>query len=225
MAAPKFIIVTAIHGRHETVKIMAANCRLPILAVVDNTKDGSFAASLDMKILYHDNRPLSNKWNAGAKWIQNTNYDAVIFLGSDDVLSIKAERSIKKALKEYDLVGFEDIVIWDRIKKTGKYWPGYTNHRKGEPAGAGRAITRQALEKLHYQPWQPGLNSSLDFSFWERSKKAGLKTNLLNIKEHGLLIDIKDPKSLTPIERFAGYEDFDLKPVYSKNKLKGEKWV
>ena len=225
MGKLKIGIVTAIHGRHETVRIFAANTKLPVLAVCSSSADGELAASLGMKVLYKDNQPLSNKWNAGAAAVKGYDWGAVIFLGSDDVLTIRAEKSIRTALQDHDFAGFENIILWDRIKKEGRHWPGYTNHRKGEPAGAGRAITISALEKLNYQPWQPGINKSLDFTFWEKVKASNLKVKMLNTEDHGLLIDIKDTESMTPLERFAECPSIDLKPLYRQARLKYKGWV
>lgn len=137
---------------------------------------------------YHEfpNQPLSDKWEHGLQHIRRHQPDAVVIVGSDDLLSESLLRGYCELLDQGVLFcGLPDGVFFDLQQPAESvYWRGYggktSEHgmpwRLNETIGMGRLLARPLLEYLDYSLWAgEGINKSLDARAKERVSAIGLR--------------------------------------------------
>jgi len=203
----KVVICTAMHGRQDTVRYCYNKMKhLPIEFLYGYSKDedGEFLQELlDSGAMYKiPNKPLWDKFQAGIGLLKHLDFDVAIMLGSDDYIDEKFLDYVCRQAQQYDFIGFKDI-YFEKGEKT-YYWSGYTNHREGEPCGAGKVYTKYALEQLNWNLYTNSLDRGLDGHVWQRVKKFKLRCKIASIKREGLkLVDVKDGKGLTPLGAFT----------------------
>lgn len=135
----------------------------------------------------HPNQPLSDKWNHGMKEMREYDVDAVIIVGSDDLISVKyiqaCAHCVSRAKQYVYLPGcyFLDLETQDCI------WA-YARR-----LGLGRCLSRSLLDDMDWQPWPSGVKEGLDGEMAERMRKFCPDfVNVRFAKEEGYAaIDIK----------------------------------
>lgn len=191
------IILSCIYKRQETFKRCVLKNDLPRLVVY--TLDEDLKLLNELKIqnkIYHQNYPLSVKWNYGVKALRNIDFDYVIMMGADNYFCNNFIQFIEDNIKDCDMIGFKDLYFEEGSKYY--YWSGYSNHRKGEPAGCGKVYTKEALEKMNYELFTGAKDRGLDGTSWQRTKN--LKRKVFSLKDEGLfLFDIKDGQGITKL--------------------------
>lgn len=144
--------------------------------------------------LEHPNKFLSDKWNAGVRLAKTLKPDAVLILGSDDVMSIPLLEHYAGLVNKVHYAGLLDIYFLDASSFRAIHFLGYIDkHRKGETVGAGRLLSSTLLDQLNWTPWAPKLRRSLDASMTQKIKKLKVKCHAfrMNQVKGGALIDIK----------------------------------
>lgn len=205
----RIITLTCLHGRRKTVEIFTQKTKTSVYCVATTDEDYQYAKENFTEAWQYKNEPISEKWQYGLKQLKDVDFDAVIMMGSDNVMSQKTLLRIQEFLRMgYDFIGFKDIYFWDRINNKNYYWAGYTNHRKGESCGAGRVYSKKLLSKLNFSLWHGAKNSGLDGISWRRVKRLKPKSTILSCKQDDLfLVDIKDGEGITPLHHFVDNED------------------
>jgi len=156
-------ILTAVWRRHELFYIFAKHLhsiQKPFkshtfinLAVVSEDLNQSLLCDCNFKTLRQRNNPVSEKFNAGMQEMREHNPDYVMILGSDDLISKKALSClISKMKKDIDLIGISDCFFYDVKLQSLHYYPGYSNHRRGEAMGGGRCLSKRLLKELNWRP-------------------------------------------------------------------------
>lgn len=152
------------------------------------------------------NEPLSNKWAYGLSLTKRMDWDYLLILGSDDIMSDGCFHIYDKYIDQgYDMVCWKDIYFYHIQKKHLKYWAGYEGEREGESIGAGRLIKREVIEGLDYKLWDEGMAYGLDGSMSRRLAPLNLKTKILSLKEtKEFMVDIKSEKNVSPFNSYTG---------------------
>lgn len=158
----------------------------------------------------HANEPLGAKWNAGLRPLQQVRPEAVIIVGSDDLVPAAAMEHYLRALDEgARFIGFTDMFFYDAPTHRMLYWPGYQGARAGETVGCGRCVHREFLDEVGWQLWHDERNSGLDRSMMERfaALSPGSMTSahrLLSGRDLGVaLIDIKSDTNMWSFDQTA----------------------
>ena len=111
---------------------------------------------------YAPNDPLSEKWQKGLVTIKQVNPDAVMIVGSDDLVTPKYIEACKYLIsKGADLVYLPGCYFY--CTKTKRMFWGWA-----ERLGLGRCVSRSLLNRLDWKLWPDGLNSGLDGAMWDR---------------------------------------------------------
>ena len=178
----------------------------------------------------HENQPMSKKWDYGLKMTQKYNPDAVIIMGSDDIITKEIlDFYIGKIKQGFLLVGIKDFFIYESNLKKLAYWRGYGElndaHRMDETIGLGRCLARPLLDKLNFSVWGGlELDRNLDGAMTNRLRKVGIfpisEANAflvdLNGQQYkvghvgykleemgGFAVDIKTKTNMTPFDRYV----------------------
>lgn len=195
------------HGRHETVSYCLNKMPFIDKIMIHSTNEDGFFLQTQPVIAsgQYRNEPLSFKWNAGVMSLEDVDFDAVILLGSDDYIDEAFVQFVQDNIDGYDMIAFTDLYF----ESDGHlyYWPGYTNQRRGEPAGAGKVYTKSFLERIKYNLFHEAKNRGLDGVSWRRCKDANAKMLITSVRKNGLfLCDVKDGKGMTDIKSIENLE-------------------
>ncbi len=209
----KIVITTMIWKRPEVFKIWAVAVQRIISEFPDIDFEVLIAGSegrVSKKItdawhwhyLETPNQPLGLKANLRLQACQKLKPDYVLFLGSDDIMSIKTFTFILKKMKQgFDEIAPMDLYIYDALSKRLVYSRGYINHRKGERLAIGRAIHKDVLDKINWTMWSNVLSRNLDGN--SKTLLNGVVRNPYYywLKENNLMIvDIKTEVNLSKFQ-------------------------
>ena len=183
----------------------------------------------EFKYFEYENQPMSEKWNFGLQMTKEISSDAVIIVGSDDLIDKSLLKFYDKKLKQgHMMIGIKDFYIYDTERRKLAYWRGYGKlndaHRMNETIGLARCLSRSLLEKLDFNIWNNlNISRNLDGAMTTRLKEVGIYPvseakmpyvklgNQLygaghvgyNLKEiEGFAIDIKTKNNLTTFDRY-----------------------
>lgn len=134
--------------------------------------------------------------------MRGQNIDAIIFLGCDDFVHPEFWQILPQLLITHDLIAFKNIYFHDTVKSKTWLWPGYqTDRRKDEPAGAGRVIRADLLDKIDWKLWHGPYSE--DAQSWHNIKAKMQAPLFLDCTKPGFtFVDVKDKESSTKINQF-----------------------
>jgi len=196
-------------------------CDLELVCIGSDGKKGKEIAEKNGFDYYeYTNEPVSQKHNYGAKICKRYNPDAVIYVGSDDIMTIDFFYYYIDLIKNgIDFCGIKDVYFL--TKDLLGYWNGYkpNNIRYNEPIGPGKVYSKSLMEKLNWKPWgDKKINRGLDNLVTEKLntikdyKKKIISCNNVG----GFFIDIKTKVNISNISEFTYDKEYDLEYI---NKL------
>jgi hypothetical protein len=142
------------------------------------------------------NDPLGAKWNTGVRFLLTRDVDAVMVVGSDDLLSASYfELAAEMLSKRWDYLYPQDFYVYDAPSRR----LAYCEHLY---AGAGRVLSRRVLDRLGWQPWAPALNRYLDGSLHENALGAASRAYVVrDMRGRGLAgVDVKTEGNMWRLE-------------------------
>ncbi len=204
----KIVIYTCIWKRPELTRVVLSyysmlkrelegKIQLELLAVGSEGKQSrQLCESCGFDYVEYQNQPLSDKWEYGINRCRDYNPDAVIIVGSDDLISQSLIEFYDRKLKEgLVFCGITDAYFLDLQTEKMIHWVGYTSQvdavRLGETTGMGRCLSKPLLERLDFSIWR-NLNKdrNLDGAMTQKLYQVGLE--LLD-EEHSVLTQVGDP--------------------------------
>lgn len=167
--------------KHTIERLLKKNEVSKVICVVDSNEDHHVCKAAGAEAIPHFEKTLGAKWNIGFMKAKEYSPDACLFVGSSDWISDNWIEYCEPYIGEYDMVGKPDFTLLDYGKEFRVcHWAGYTDpRRKGEPIGIGRLLSRRILDLMDWQPMDPKLDSSLDYSMWQKVLNMGGKVGLL----------------------------------------------
>ena len=235
------VILTCIWKRPKLTRIVLSHYRalkkelkgeinLELVAVgSEGERSKDICEESEFNYFEYENQPMSEKWNFGLQMTKKINPDAVIIVGSDDLIDKNLLKFYDKKLKQgYMMVGIKDFYIYDTERRKLAYWRGYGKlndaHRMNETIGLARCLSRTLLDKLDFNIWNDlNISKNLDGAMTTRLKEVGIypvsEANMpyvdldnqlygaghlgYNLKEiEGFAIDIKTKTNVTTFDRY-----------------------
>lgn len=200
----KIQLLSAMYGRHKAVSIALDSWLsegLDPVMVVSKKSDADYCRQRHIQWTWCDNTPLAKKWQHGVDYVKkNYEADALLMLGSDDVIE-GAKNYLKYLEQGYEFIGIKDVYFKELNTGRVKHWQGYTNHRRGESAGAGRCFSKELLDRIDWKFWNVDIEKGLDGHLTNKLKTIEHKSILIDSSEVKIT-DLKDENSLTPFHRF-----------------------
>lgn len=165
--------------RHTITRLINKN-KVKVICVGDEYEK-EFCEKLGAEYVVHENKPLGKKWNAGFMAAKKHKPDACLFVGSSDWISDNWVDVSVQYLKDYDMIGKPDFYLLDYGTQLRLcHWAGYTDiRRRGEPIGIGRLLSARVLEYMNWKPLDDKLDSSLDYSMWQKVLNTGGRVKLI----------------------------------------------
>lgn len=211
----KIAIITAAWKRHHLFEFFcwywremafqqSANMELLLYVATSEPETAAIARKYKFHVIESPNQPLHQKWNAIAQLAKADQPDYCLFVGSDDFCNAALLSFFVKLMhKGTDYIAPLDWYFLDVVTKKLLYWGGYMeSYRKGEPCGAGRALSNRMMNRLDWQPWGSGNDRMLDTAF--KVKKSGEEITrefFFIANTPGLMgLDIKTAVNMTPFK-------------------------
>ena len=122
-------------------------------------------------LIKHNNIPVSKKWNKCINEVQKYEHDAIMILGSDDIISFNYLNECKKYINnQYDYISntkwssfiIELKIIYNTI---------YNLRNTYDGIGSGRVISKYLLQSCNYNIYNFDLNRGLDGNSFKIFKK------------------------------------------------------
>lgn len=185
------IFIIAIYKRHDLTKIVLDYYRKLSkkygFKIVIAGSEGQTSEELSKGLVYIEvpNEPLTEKNNAMMLKAKEFKPDAVVLLGSDDLICENVIRWYY-SLDTNKVMGFSDIYFYSTQHKITSYL------HLDKHFGAGRYYPKSVLEKCNYKAWRGKLNKGCDNNSEKYLTSLGIEFERIALdKINGFLIDIK----------------------------------
>lgn len=182
-----------------------------VLAVISEEEMIPLCQRFNVNYVMHANWPLGNKKNFGLQACRNYDFDYLMEIGSDDLVMNELLDLYKEYIGKHDFFGVKDIAYinsedghCNRFRSNGNY-------------GAGRMISRAALEKMDFKLWRedPPLDNCLDNnSTWNLGKKAIYFTQVRK-SDHPMLVDVKSQVNIWKFKYDVG-TPYDIELIFER---------
>jgi hypothetical protein len=200
----KILVVTAMYGRHDLTKIVLhyyaeikRGFEMQLLCVgSEGEKSKSLAEECGWDYIEAKNNPVSQKFNALFKESEKYDYDFMVLIGSDDLISPEIfqyyERTVTKETKH--LLGLKDLYFYSIQNDEAVHFQGYPPPSP-KTIGAGRVFSRWVMERMNFTPWNDEkVNRGLDSSCTVQMRKRGIEEIAIPMMQTGgVAVDIKHP--------------------------------
>jgi len=149
------------------------------------------------------NEPLAQKFNFAFERAKTFNPDAVILIGSADLLSKElVEYYQKNYSSDADYVlGLKDLYLYEISTRRTMFWHGFPPAYADQPVGGGRIFSRKLLDKINWRPYaNMTINRGLDnnSSIYMKAKGIGMQTVLM--QDSGIAVGLKPFQTLNKFE-------------------------
>lgn len=189
------------HGRHALSRVWARHTaslgfdRVIVCITEGDDLLGSICDEAGFFVVQQPNQPLSGKFNAALRpaWEESTEGTRFMILPSDDFASpawIEAARTTELDYIAPHCCGIMDLQTGNAFKLEG-LGSGVLKF------GAGRVISRRAIDKVGGELWPTELRRGLDTASHERLKSHGIKATVITT-EGVPITDVKTDESLWP---------------------------
>jgi len=209
-------VITCMHGRPEITEVFLkgiaylkacipwANISVCAAVTVDDFDNVNLCQKYGVTFGQFPNSPLGSKWNHALSLCKDSNPDYVLIMGSDDLIAPELLMAYQKYLHEgVHFFGVHDLFFVNSETGDSVYFaypPG-----KGRTVGAGRMISRTALELAEWQLWPGHAQSSLDLESQGRLEKKGVQMRIF-YPHRGMIIDLKSKENIWPYSRFVSLD-------------------
>ncbi len=234
----KIVVVTCLWKREEVARLMLDNLQwrkeqvakegieVEVLACgSEGAKSAVIARTHGAHYMESENQPLGRKFNSVLLGAQGFCPDAVMVLGSDNLVNAEVFRAWAKLIeagKEY--LGFLDGYMFDTVTHRLIQWHGYKRAlRRGEPLGSGRCYSRALLDRAEWRLWDSRKRNSLDWSVTQRMKHLKPKTCFGPMESWGIRhLGLKTPENICSFRNLLANSAKNISDI--DNEMLAEWW-
>jgi hypothetical protein len=213
-------LVDYVFGYYNNLKKELSDlCELKLICVgSEGEKSKNIAIKHEFEYYEFPNNPLSEKFNYACMQCKKYNPNAVVSIGSDDIISSNIFIEYINLINEnIDFLGFLDIFILTKNKLN--YFEGYSKSSKRylEPIGPGKFFSNKLINKLNWRPWDGKLiNKNLDGLCNSNLNKLKYSKKIIKISDvQGFIIDIKTNFNITSAKSTIYKKKYDIEYVKS----------
>jgi hypothetical protein len=150
----KIMMFSAMQGRQPIVRLFHAGYRrlradfdIDLHMAVSDDDDVLFCKSLGISHTVCPNAPVSNKHNSGIRDVLSKDWDSLLIMGSDDLLTSAGLDNLIKSGSRH--VGFDSVVFVDSKSGNSKLYSYKAMGLGGHLIGAGRLISREVVMEVY----------------------------------------------------------------------------
>lgn len=191
----KTLILTAFHGRPRISQLywygierLKKNFEVEVCAVVSDIENKVLAKIFDCEhVIEIENKPHGRKMNRAIDSIIGLDFDYVMQLGSDNLISNKGMETNLKYMDKYKFFGHTNLIMVDSKTKDCKV------KKYGNVFGAGRCIAKDVIKKA-MPLWLNDRERGMDVNSEQTiDEKCGLMPMPINDSE---VIDVKSEENI-----------------------------
>ncbi len=220
----KVLVFTAVYKRHDILELFKKGYdalaeywperfSFDLVGIVSSKEDQEKCRELGISTVFAENKPISDKHNKGLQQVLDRDWDYILQLGSDDVMTPGALEYYAYAItKGFDVIGTKDLFVIERsTKKCVKVHYSTSTSRM---IGAGRMISRSTIEKLPItgELWIKGLDSGLDMVSQARLEGLGASFYMIT-PENKYIYDIKSDVNIWKFDTFKRYPSVEFDDI------------
>ena len=139
---------------------------------------------------FHTPNVLGAKWNAAIRAAREVEATHYIYMGSDDFLDQAMWDYFQRYTGHY--IGLLDLYFHDAATERTLYWPGYVGPRRLEPIGCGKVISREAMERIGWEPFGDARNRTVDYDQHHKLLRSGVTCDRVRMRSTGgICVDLK----------------------------------
>jgi hypothetical protein len=163
----KVCVVIATHGRVEITTTNIKNLLLQkpkpsIVVMCSEQAELEYYKSFDVTVALEPNRPLGRKWQVGVNIARKMNPDALVILGSDDLLhDYYLRTALSKINQGYEFVGTTHWYNYD-VKRNEVMHCNYVGMNKDFPIGSGKVYSKKVLDSIGWKLFDTNADRKLD---------------------------------------------------------------
>jgi len=187
------------------------NYDISAFAVISEPEMASLCNRYEINWVLTSNYPVGKKKNYGLKHLANYEFDYLLEIGSDDLITNDLLTQYLPYYDQYEFFGISDAVyIESENGECRRHISQKTTY------GAGRVISRRLLEMMDFNIWADELSRGLDNSSVANIySKTKVKFHKIEPTDEPGLIDVKSDENLWKFNYFLG-EPYDINKVFAK---------
>lgn len=214
----KILIYLAVWKRPEITEMCFAGIErlkthpdfdIDALAVISEESMIPLCEKYGVHYVEHENSPLGKKKNFGLQAARYFKFDFLMEIGSDDLVLNELLDVYKKFMVKYDFFGVRDAAFICSETGACRRVIGPTKY------GAGRMISRAALDKIDFKLWKDNIERGLDNRSEVEMHKVGFRYWQIPPSEMPLVVDVKSDVNLWKFDHLTG-QDYDMNLILEK---------
>ena len=203
--------VTANHGRDDILELYCLGIER-LRSQSANTAIHSVIVGDDQFVTYrykchhiiYVNNPVSNKFNIACQRAKELDVDAVIVMGSDDIMNIELFNHLTASTSDFTAI--RDIYLYSLDKACQNE----LRYVKTNMVGCARMLSRELLGRVNWMPWKRERDWKLDQVMLQTIKPHIKSEYIFTAKDiGGMCVDIKTEQSMNKFTKWSGLEKCD----------------
>lgn len=192
------------------------NYDINALAVISEPEMITLCNQYGIKWIMHENLPLGKKKNAGLVAAASYDFDYLMEIGSDDLITNDLLTQYLDYIGKYDFFGISDAAYIESENGTCRRL--ITDK---STYGAGRMISRKVLDTMAWKLWNDNLNRGLDNDSVRTLQLKGIKFHKVPAANAPGVIDIKSDQNIWKFNYFLGhpYSIDNILPLLSASEV------
>ncbi len=149
----KIMVFAAVYGRPHITNIfnlgiqrLKKDFNVSVTVATSTPEDAVLCHSFGYSVIGVDNSPLGNKHNVGIAKALEQDFDYLMIMGSDDLISNKGVHELVNARKNY--VGYRSMFAYDTENAENYH---FEYEIDDFIIGAGRVLSRECVESVHFR--------------------------------------------------------------------------
>lgn len=180
------------------------------LAVISEKEMIPLCNKYNIKWVMTENTPLGKKKNFGLKQASAYQFDYLLEIGSDDLITDELLDQYLEYFDQYEFFGISDICYVESSNLECRRLTTNTT-----TYGAGRIISRKVLESMNWNIWSDEINRGLDNNSIRNIKSNGWLYNKINPIDIPCVIDVKSDENIWKFNYFIG-SGYDVNKILNR---------
>lgn len=158
--------------------------------VVSEEEDRLICNGYGVAHITHPNKPVSEKWNVGMRYLRSVGATNCLILGSDDIVSSGFIRTtLDQCEQGKDLIGIKTIYFYCG---QGTYKGKMVVLQSKQFLGTGKTVSSRVLDQCDWRPWDVEKNWGMDAIASKTFSKYAKERTVID----GMVVDVKSRVNL-----------------------------
>jgi len=213
----KYLFFIAVYKRleitrkcFENLKALSSKFDINVFCVCSSVDEAELCNEFGWDWTIAENFPLGAKFNSGLKEAMNFDFDRLIQIGSDDIIT----EDLLIKYREVDAPYFGIRRAFITNGESAKIWDVYETNKIHSPIGAGRVFTRETLLEVLKKGdlWPNEIRRGLDGASDTQMMIRGFRCKLIDFEGIGI-ISLKSDVNIWKFEDMNNCGEVEMKDL------------